>query len=168
MKLAVDVYYQKNKATAAGVLFPKWTSVQPLKKFVSHINQVEEYIPGQFYKRELPCILKLIHKHKIAPNYIIIDGYVYLDGSNRPGLGKYLYERLNATIPVIGVAKNPFKNISEKYKIYRRNSIKPLYVTAAGLPLDKAKKYILKMQGSYRIPDLLREVDQLSKCNYNI
>ena len=45
--------------------------------------------PGQFYKRELPCILELLKQVNPLPNYIVIDGYVYLGGDEKPGLGKH-------------------------------------------------------------------------------
>lgn len=99
MILAVDVNYDQKRARAAGVLFSNWTAAQPYSKFISILDEVKEYIPGEFYKRELPCILKLINEHKLRPQIIIVDGYVYLDGNTKPGLGKYLFDQLNGKIP---------------------------------------------------------------------
>ena len=160
MILAVDVNYDQKRARAAGVLFSNWTAAQPYSKFISILDEVKKYIPGEFYKRELPCILKLINEHKLRPQIIIVDGYVYLDGNTKPGLGKYLFDQLNGKIPIIGVAKNPYKDITSEYEVYRGGSKRPLYVTSAGIPINKAKNKIRSMHGIFRIPDMLRLVDQ--------
>jgi len=163
MILAVDVDYKGNNATVAGILYKNWTDKKPFKKYISKVKSVKKYIPGQFYKRELPCILKLLDEHNLKPKIIVIDGYVYLDGTTKPGLGKYLFDELNSTTPVIGVAKNPYKDITSPFEIYRRDSKRPLYVTSAGISVGIAKKKILVMAGKYRIPDLLRLVDQFAR-----
>ena len=163
MKLATDVDYQKDRATAAGVLFRYWQDKNPVSEVISKVDQVKGYIPGQFYKRELPCILKLINEHQLSPEYIIVDGYVFLDGNSAPGLGKYLYNALDKKIPVIGVAKTPFKGIAPDYQIFRGDSKKPLFITAAGMPVKKAREYIIKMHGKHRIPALLKYVDLLAR-----
>lgn len=165
MKLAIDVDYQKEKATVAGVLFKHWQSSQPAREIISKVSPVNEYIPGEFYKRELPCLLKLLTEHNIDPECILIDGYVYLDGNTKPGLGKYLFDELNSKIPVIGIAKNPYKDISSEYKIYRGKSKNPIYITSAGLSLKAAQEHIRKMYGKYRIPDLLKKADQICRNN---
>ncbi|MFY0538676.1 hypothetical protein [Nannocystis pusilla] len=38
----------------------------------------------------------------------MIDGHVWL-GPDRPGLGVHLHRALGEAIPVVGVAKNPFR-----------------------------------------------------------
>ena len=55
MILAVDVLYTDGKGIAAGVLFENWESCSPVGEYVSEMDVDEAYIPGQFYKRELPC-----------------------------------------------------------------------------------------------------------------
>jgi deoxyribonuclease V len=94
---------------------------------------------------------------------VIIDGYVYLDGHSRPGLGKYLHDALCGKVKIIGVAKNPFKGITGEYELYRGLSTKPLHITCAGMTLAEAKSRIAAMHGSYRIPTLLKTVDQLCR-----
>ncbi len=95
----------------------------------------------------------------------MIDGFVFLDGHSTPGLGKYLYDALEHKTSVIGVAKNPFMDIEKKYRVFRGNSRKPLYVTSIGIDLAAAQQHIKNMHGWYRIPTLLKEVDQLSRKN---
>lgn len=60
MILAVDVHYKDQKALVAGVLFENWDDDYPCEIFMSTVSNIEKYEPGQFYKRELPCILKLL------------------------------------------------------------------------------------------------------------
>lgn len=160
MLLAVDVHYRTDRAIAAGILFDSWSSSHPVRIFRSEVKKVREYVPGEFYKRELPCILTLIREHALSPGTIIIDGYVYLDGVSTPGLGKHLYDTLNGAARVVGVAKNSLPGIGRDHEILRGSSSRPLYVTAAGMPLARAKERILSMHGSHRIPTLLKIVDQ--------
>jgi deoxyribonuclease V len=163
MKLVVDVQYTGDNALAAGILFDEWDTSEISQKLISHTSNVEKYEPGKFYKRELPCLLKLIKEHQINPDIIIIDGYVFLDGVSQAGLGKYLYDSLHTRIPIIGVAKKAFKNISPIHEIYRGKSKKPLFITSVDISLTEAKEKIQVMHGKNRIPTLLKRADQLCR-----
>ena len=163
MILAVDVAYRDGTAFIAGIAFDCWHDAKEKAIFTSRLDNPEEYVPGQFYRRELPCILKLLIEHSLVPNTIVIDGLVYLDGKSEPGLGKYLYDALRGHISVLGVAKTPFERIPRDCDLYRGNSKKPLHVTSAGLPLADAKNCIQSMHGHYRIPTLLKKVDRIAK-----
>ncbi|MES2041429.1 MAG: hypothetical protein V4495_26730 [Pseudomonadota bacterium] len=57
-----------NHAYAAGVVFHDWSDDKPEKTCVSHTTSVAGYVPGEFYKRELPCILQLLSQHEIEPD----------------------------------------------------------------------------------------------------
>jgi len=48
-------------------------------------------------------------------------------------------------------------------KIYRGQSTNPLYITSEGIELEKSADLILNMHGDYRIPTLLKKVDQLCR-----
>ncbi len=163
MILAVDVDYRDSCAYAAGLSFDAWNDSIEKASFVSRLDYVNEYVPGQFYQRELPALLALIAEHKLDPEYIVIDGFVFLDAECRPGLGKYLYDALNQKPVIIGVAKRPFKGIPATCEVYRGSSSRPLYVTSVGVTLDQAKLFIQSMHGDYRIPDLLKKVDQICR-----
>jgi len=163
MILAIDVDYGENSALAAGVLFSNWDDMEAKDIFTSTINEISEYQPGHFYKRELPCILQLLKEHNLKPEIILVDGYVFLDGSEAAGLGKYLYDALDDKTIVIGVAKRSFKDISSKYAVYRGESKKPLYVTSVGLDINLALESVARMYGKYRIPELLKKVDQVCR-----
>ena len=72
-----------------------------------------------------------------------------------------MFEFLGSDIPVIGVAKNSFATIDKlRREVYRGESSKPLYVTALGIDLDKASQFIADMHGAFRMPTILKLVDQ--------
>ncbi len=165
MIVAFDTYYFKNKAKTIGVSFKEWSDENPLEIYSETIDEVEEYEPGLFYKRELPCILSLLNKidtDKIE--IIIVDSYVFLDNDRKLGLGGYLFQQLEQKIPVIGVAKSRYhSNKSNTRELLRGQSKKPLYISAVGIELDIAYKYIKSMFGNYRIPKLLQIMDSKTK-----
>lgn len=82
---------------------------------------------------------------------------------NKPGLGFYLFRELNENIPIIGVAKSKFANTPTEPELYRGESINPLYVTSIGIPVQDAKNIIASMHGTFRLPTLLKQVDQLCR-----
>lgn len=97
-------------------------------------------------------------------DFIIVDGFVYLDDEMKYGLGGYLYEKLNKEIPIIGVAKTNFASIEKNKRILLRgDSKKPLFVTAIGIDLDDAFEKVESMAGEFRMPTLLKEMDRLTK-----
>jgi len=161
--LAVDVAYEQDEAVAAGVLFQNWEDAVPLQEFTLHCPPAEAYAPGEFYRRELPCILGLLHQLNTEVDIIIIDGFVYLGEEHKPGLGSYLYESLDRQVAVVGVAKSAFKNTPDATRLLRGNSQRPLYVTAIGIAEEAARRGILNMHGKSRFPELLRRVDKLCR-----
>jgi deoxyribonuclease V len=163
MILAVDVQYSENNAVAAGVLFESWQDEKAQKESVSLIEGVAGYEPRNFFKRELPCILKLIVEHHLKPEIIIVDGYVFLDGFSKAGLGKHLYDALNGEVSVVGIAKKRFKDIDSRLEVYRGSSRKPLYVTAVGIDLERAKRNVCTMHGKNRLPTLIKRADQICR-----
>ena len=167
MILAVDVYYYENKAKSVGVLFRNWEDPQPFRVISAFHENPLEYVPGSFYKRELPCILDLLRDVDTSQlNVVVVDGYVYLDNEMKPGLGHYVYESLGGAVPVIGVAKTAFHdNESVVTRVYRGKSSKPLYISSVGIEAEKAAEYIQNMSGTFRIPHLLKLLDMNTKSN---
>ncbi len=145
---------------AAGVVFASWESGIAEDIVLKSISRVEPYEPSQFFKRELPCLLEMIQSIPYRLSAVVIDGYVTLGDSGRPGLGIYLFEALGGFPPVIGVAKAPFRDTPEECRVYRGGSRNPLYVTSAGMPLEEAKRNIQSMHGQYRIPAMLKQADR--------
>jgi deoxyribonuclease V len=160
---AVDVHYTENQAVAACVTFRGWTAEEVHQEYVEHIKTVQSYEPGNFYKRELPCLVQVLERLPASPSAVIVDGYVWLGCQGTPGLGAHLHLALGAKIPVIGVAKNLYKEPVTAEVVFRGGSKRPLYVTAVGIDRKVAAKHIQEMHGSYRIPTLLKRVDRLCR-----
>jgi len=142
------------------VLFHDHRDPEPAAEYTLSLPSAADYIPGQFYRRELPCILALIEQFEENPHEMMVDGYVTL--GDRPGLGLHLFESFQGKIPVIGVAKSPFRS-SAAITVLRGRSRKPLYVTSAGVDTVTASKRIIAMHGPHRVPSLLKHVDLLAR-----
>ena len=56
-----DVYYQNTYAQAAGVLIHRWSDTEPAAEYLSCSDEIDAYVSGQFYQRELPHLLRLLH-----------------------------------------------------------------------------------------------------------
>lgn len=167
MIYAFDTFYSEDFAKTACVAFADWGSKQAAKVYTSIKKNVAAYEPGSFYKRELPCILELIPKLNLKQDdIIIIDGFVFLDENLKKGLGAHLYYELDQKVAIIGVAKTSFFNNEKVSKqVFRGKSQKPLHVTAIGYDMHMAATNVAQMAGPYRIPDLLKLVDQESRRN---
>ncbi|MGJ8659521.1 endonuclease V [Cellulophaga fucicola] len=165
MILAFDTYYYDNKAKTVGVSFNNWLDNTVLEIKEEIIEDVPDYEPGAFYKRELPCIISLLKQYNLKDvELIIVDSYVLLDDDGKLGLGGYLYNSLEQKIPVVGVAKSSFHlNKTNSKALLRGDSIKPLYISAIGISLDKAYELVKSMHGNYRMPTLLQILDTKTK-----
>jgi deoxyribonuclease V len=163
MIAAVDVYYPKDRAIAGAILFEHWRSEQPVVAVRESLAKAEPYEPGHFYKRELPCLIKVLERVKNQFEIVVIDGYVWLKDRDSPGLGAHLHQALGEKIPVIGVAKSKFKEARCAKSVLRGRSRRPLYVTAIGIEVTVAAKRIKNMDGRHRIPTLLKMTDMLSR-----
>ena len=156
----IDVHYSEDKGVAA-CLVAEWTDKTARQMFLSTVSPIADYQPGHFYKRELPCIIQVLEALDLTTiEAIVIDGYVWLDADGGQGLGAYLYDALDEHVPIIGVAKNAFGDANFAVEILRGESARPLYVTAAKYDPELAAEKVVAMHGEYRIPTLLREVDQ--------
>jgi len=161
MITAVDVNYRDNgSARAAAVVFEHFSDAVPYSAYTADIPQVEAYIPGQFFRRELPCIIAVLEIIREAVSIIIVDGYVML--GDRPGLGFHVWQQLRQEKAVIGVAKSPYTD-SNALTVIRGSGKNPLYVTSVGIEPAIAAGWVRRMEGKYRIPTLLKYADSLSK-----
>ncbi|WP_299223499.1 endonuclease V [uncultured Psychroserpens sp.] len=165
MFLALDVHYKTNYAKSVGLNFLNKGDEVAQETFIDIINEVAAYEPGQFYKRELPCLLKTISKVDLSIiNAIIVDGHVYIDNDQNYGLGGHLYETLDKKVPIIGVAKRAFHaNKATVKEVYRGTSQNPLHISAIGIDLDTAAYFIKSMHGKHRHPTLFKTLDKLTK-----
>lgn len=164
MIACVDVQYDDlhHSAKAALVLAARWTDSAPTWQSVVEVQEVAPYEPGRFFLRELPCLLKVLATSSNVPEVIVVDGYVWLDREQRPGLGAKLFESLGEICPVIGVAKSRFHD-APGTDVFRGNSHQPLIVSSTGIDEAIAAECVKSMHGPFRVPTLLRIVDQLAR-----
>ena len=161
MILCTDVDYKEDgTAVAAGVTLESWSDDHALEEIVVHVDHVEPYVPGQFYKRELPCI-QAIMAELTDVSLVIVDGYTWLS-PGRKGLGAHLWDALGGTIPVVGVDKAHFKDTTAT-EVTRGTSKRPLYVSAQGMDDTDASILVANMAGPSRFPNMLKHVDHLCR-----
>ncbi|HYI01581.1 endonuclease V [Hyalangium sp.] len=163
MIASVDVDYRLDATLAACVIFRDWIDAAETAHFVDRGPPAEPYVPGEFYRRELPGLLRVLARVPDPLTTVVIDGYVWLAGEERPGLGAHLYEALGRKIPVIGVAKTTFQSSRLSIPVLRGGSQRPLLVTAVGVEVQDAALCILRMHGPSRLPTLLKRVDRLCR-----
>jgi deoxyribonuclease V len=185
MIAALDVQYDEahNVARTGLVLFSSWTDPTPDDEQVRTQQGFAEYVPGQFYKRELPCLLPLLEPLIEQLSVVVVDGFVDLapadDGAiaplnrsseaddaekSRAGLGRHLHWALKEKVDVVGVAKSPFLRHEKApgRPVLRGRSKRPLWVTAT-YDVNRAALQVRNMAGPDRLPDLLRRVDHLAR-----
>jgi len=163
MKACTDVHYGKDLGSAACVLFHEWTDSEAIDEIVKVIRGVAPYESGRFYRRELPCLLEVLRDVRGELEVVIVDGYVRLGKDGSPGLGAHLYQALDERIPVIGVAKRVFRQDAPAVPVWRGNSRKALYVSAAGMETSVAAEHVRIMHGPFRIPTLLKRADTVCR-----
>jgi len=112
----------------------------------------------------LPLLRAVIGGLTSRPSMLVIDGYVWLGATEAPGLGAHLFEELDAATPIVGVAKTGYRNDTWSERVYRGESRKPLYVTAAGVETARAAALVASMHGKHRVPTLLKQVDRLARA----
>jgi deoxyribonuclease V len=159
---AVDVHYPAaGGATGAVVVADDERFAAIIEERVAHVPQVDRYEPGALYRRELPAILAALAG--IVPvGLLVVDGYATLSPEGRPGLGAHAHAALG--VPVIGVAKTAFRGAGHAIPVTRPPARRPLFVTAVGVPAERAAAMVAAMAGRYRLPDALRRVDALSRA----
>ncbi|MCF7551244.1 endonuclease V [Pseudonocardia sp. WMMC193] len=163
MIIAVDVQHRDDGATGAVVGFGEWTDGAAVFEAVHETAMAPHaYEPGAFFKRELPILLDLAAAARARGRVdtVVVDGHAWLDGG-RPGLGAHLHRALGGPV-VVGVAKTAFRN-SGAAEVVRGGSVRPLYVTSAGVDKEVACAAVAAMHGVHRIPTLLAHVDRLAR-----
>jgi deoxyribonuclease V len=128
---------------------------------VRWLAEVAPYQPGRLFLRELPALRAVLADLDHPLSLVVIDGYVDLDPGGRPGLGAHLHAEV--CVPVIGVAKTAFRSATHAVTVTRGGARRPLYVTAAGMPTERAAALVAGMAGPYRLPEALHRVDALSR-----
>ncbi len=158
---AVDVCYLPSGRARAAIVeaaTPDFAAVHA--EWTAEVPAQAPYRPGYFFRRELPP-LRAVLADAGRLRLIVVDGYVDLDPDGRPGLGAYVHQEF--AVPVIGVAKTAFRTATHAIPVSRGGSVRPLFVTAAGLPLPEAASLVRAMAGRYRLPDAIRRADALAR-----
>jgi deoxyribonuclease V len=164
--LSTDVAYDEGTGYGIGVVFSKFTDDTPESIIEVIVPDVGEYVPGEFYKRELKVLLAIheeyVRIHKKKPLCIFIDAYV--DLGDKKGCGQYFADAIEDTSVVIGIAKNayvPADKVCEK--VLRGSSVKPLFVTSTIVPKEDAAFLVRTLHGEHRFPTLIKKADMLTK-----
>ena len=163
MNACLDVHYLPHAACAAAIIFNDWADSKPLNQYTVFVQGHEAYEPGKFYLRELKPLLAVIKQIKEPIQAYLIDAYCDLSPDHEPGLGAHLYAAIDGRSAIIGVAKNRFKHSHHATEVFRGYSKRPLYVTSIGFSQEEAASHISAMSGEFRIPTLLKFVDQLAR-----
>ncbi len=153
--------YRPAESVSACLLFHDWPDDTEAGVLIKRLPPAAPYQPGQFYLRELPCLLHVLRRAPAPLSVGVIGGYVWLGDQGQPGLGARLQKELGG--PVIGVAKTTFHGSPDAVEVLRGQSQKPLYVSAAAIDLAEAARAIERMYGPHRIPTLLKRVDRLCR-----
>jgi deoxyribonuclease V len=120
------------------------------------------YRPGEFYLRELaPLRAVLVDLDELG--LLVADGYADLDPGGRPGLGGRAHAEFS--IPVIRVARSPFRMATHAVPVLHGSSARPLFVTAAGMTAADAADLVRDMADRYWLPDALRRADTLARAD---
>lgn len=175
-KIIIDGYYKEKEhlGKISGIIFKNWEDSEPIDKISIIINNFDSYIPGEFYKRELPGIVKLLENIDLDKfDTIILDSHVWLWNYEesfekpKPGLGAHLYEKLGRkNLNIIGIAKSYYcDNNMHTFSCFRGNSKNPLYVDSINQDKDYSE-VIKSMYGNFRIPYLIKLADTESKINF--
>jgi deoxyribonuclease V len=158
---AADVHYPPGGgAVAALVVADDATFANLVAEHTARLPDAAPYRSGRFAERELPA-LRAVVAAAGRLDLLVVDGYVQLDGQGSPGLGAHAATAFG--LPVIGVAKTRFRSADHAAEVRRGGSVRPLYVTAAGIPLAAAAALVGRMAGRHRVPDALRRADALSR-----
>ena len=158
---AVDVHYQSaGGARAAAVLAAGAVFSGVPAGYVAVAAGAMPCRPGRFFLRELPPLRAVLHGVS-GLALLVADGYADLAPDGRPGLGAHAHAALG--IPVIGVAKSAFRTATHAIPVLRGTSVRPLFITAAGMPRDHAADLVRHMAGPFRLPDALRRADTFAR-----
>lgn len=162
----VDVHYPEAGGARTGlVVAGDVRAGRPWQERVTWSDAAAPYEPGEFWRRELPQISAALQAWQEAggpvPGLVVVDGYVTLDPSGRPGLGWHVHQALG--VAVIGIAKTSFATATHAVPVLRGTASRPLLVTAAGVDVEVAAAAVASMAGASRLPDAARRADRLAR-----
>ena len=171
MIVAFDTYYYNGFSYTVGGVFKSWGDKEVSYYVTSKRTCIDsEYISGELYKRELPCILQCLKMMNIDEiETIIVDGFVWLSEDGKTltkGLGAILQDAIfklyGMKKTIVGVAKNRYHVDIPECVVLERGleSKKPLFITCSETCFTEFYASQIKvMSGEYRMPNILKSVD---------
>ena len=175
MIVAFDTYYYNGFSYTVGGVFKSWGDEKASYFVTSKRTCIDsEYISGELYKRELPCIMQCLKMMNIDEiETIIVDGFVWLSENGKTltkGLGAMLQEAIfklyGRKKTIVGVAKNRYHVEIPECVVLERGleSKKPLFITCSETCFSEFYASQIKvMHGDYRIPNILKSVDMKTR-----
>lgn len=175
MIVAFDTYYYNGFSYTVGGVFKSWGDEKASYFVTSKRTCIDsEYISGELYKRELPCIMQCLKMMNIDEiETIIVDGFVWLSENGKTltkGLGAMLQEAIfklyGRKKTIVGVAKNRYHVEIPECVVLERGleSKKPLFITCSETCFSEFYASQIKvMHGDYRIPSILKSVDMKTR-----
>ncbi|MBQ3291797.1 MAG: endonuclease V [Mogibacterium sp.] len=164
MIVVIDADYDESthRGHVAGIICETPLDDEISGVVTAEVEDIQEYCPGQFYKRELQCveaILSQLDPEKV--DLIIVDGYADF-GTEERSLGAHVFEEYH--IPVIGIAKTHYALcFIDNTEVLRGTSLKPLFVTCKGIDHEQAKSIVAGMAGENRLPYLVKLADKYAR-----
>jgi deoxyribonuclease V len=157
----VDVQYAPDAtARSALAVYRDAAFAQLIADRVAQVTGIADYEPGAFFRRELPA-LRAVLPADHGLDLLLVDSYVDLDPTGRPGLGLHVSREF--AVPVVGIAKSGFRPATHAIPVRRGAAQTPLFVTATGIDLQEAAEMVARMAGPFRLPDAVRHVDGLAR-----
>jgi deoxyribonuclease V len=71
---AIDVQYRDVHAATACVVFTDWQATSAVREITGLSETPAPYVPGEFWRRELPCILAILGQLDFLPDLVVVDG----------------------------------------------------------------------------------------------
>ncbi|MCK4856390.1 MAG: endonuclease V [candidate division Zixibacteria bacterium] len=169
-----DVAYSKKDNMAfATVVVLKVPEMDLVEKVRAQANVTFPFMPGYFYFREGPVLVKALARLKIVPDCFIFDAH----GIGHPkGIGMASHLGLLLDMPSIGCAKKllcgeagelgnevgdttPIHNGNREVgcAVRSRQNVKPLYVSPGHkIDIETAVRTVIDLLRGYRLPEPLR------------
>ncbi|MEV2240483.1 endonuclease V [Micromonospora sp. NPDC049891] len=177
----VDVSYDKvsPRITAAAVVVDLTTGVE-VESVVVPGEVSFPYLPGLLAFREVPILLVALDRLGHRPDMVVCDGYGVAH-PRRFGLACHL--GVVTGLPTFGVAKTPFVGSFDEPGVRRgdwsalrdddevlgrvlrtQTGVKPVFVSVGHrTSLDRATTLTLDLSPRYRLPEVIRRADFLSR-----
>ncbi|WP_412740929.1 deoxyribonuclease V [Krasilnikovia sp. MM14-A1259] len=177
----VDVSYESGtRRVAAAAVLLSLPDLEVVESALAFGEVNFPYVPGLLAFREIPFILDALGRLTRRPDVLICDGY----GVAHPmRFGLACHVGVLTDIPTFGVAKTAFTStfadpddprgswsplVDDGETVGRalrtQTAVKPVFVSVGHrIGLDEASELTLGLAPKYRIPEVIRQADHLSR-----